>query len=680
MEENYSNNFAGDPVFSNGSVAQSLSRVKNCLNFALKEKYGIVDNNVTDRFLKMHGLSSKNFDFINNFETLIEKGIADNSVDANANKGEKSISGFFVESTLPINKLVGYRYLYRKMKEMYGKKRAKFLAGEMYDMSLALADSTNIPKPYCFAVNASRLVTEGRPWGSLYSAPPKHLDTYIHCLSEIIHQLSNHLAGAIAVGSFFLDLAHMLIYRDKKTLTDLSDPQYRKDVENSLQSFVHSMNHLSRNSVESPFTNISIFDRAKILSLISDDSMGWYFEKEDPFDGIPQRAIDDCGDGDWKDYIVKVILEIEDIYMDIMDAGDKCHDGRPITFPVSTVNISRKKNDQGEFEFADEEFVSHICANHDIMRYNIYISEGTKTASCCRLINDSDLFELGGQVNSFGGTSLSLGSHRVVTINLRRIMLECSSWEDYKKRLYDRMNSAADILKAHKELLADLIKKGTQPFMSNGWLDLDKMFSTFGIMGYYEAAEDAKKRFGGDFDYIGDLVKTIDQYSREFTKTKGIITNVEEIPGENMAVKLANTDRWIYGDQAVSEPLYANQFIPLWVDATLHEKFMEEGRLSKLLTGGGICHYSLGEKITHQQAKKVIKEALKCGMEHFALNPTYSICSNDHFTFGQHKVCPKCGKPITDQLTRTVGFFVRTSNMTTVKREEDYKKRFYKGI
>lgn len=309
--------------------------------------------------------------------------------------------------------------------------------------------------------------------------------------------------------------------------------------------------------------------------------------------------------------------------------------------------------------------------------FNIF---GDHRVSNCRLINDTELMELGGQVNSFGGTALSLGSHRVATINLRRLSLECDSWEDYKKRLHERMNSAADILKAHRELIKDLIDRKTQPFITNGWIDLDRMFSTFGIMGYYEAARDAEKRFGGDFDYIGDLISTIDEYAKEFHKSKGLIFNVEEIPGETMAIKLADTDRWIFGEEKVPEPLYANQFVPLWVDSTLHEKLHEEGRLCSRLTGGGICHYSLGEKITGAQARNVIEEMLKEGCEHAALNPTYAICKNNHFTYGKHKICPECGEPIVDNLTRTVGFFVKTSNMTKTKREQDYEKRFYKGL
>lgn len=130
----------------------------------------------------------------------------------------------------------------------------------------------------------------------------------------------------------------------------------------------------------------------------------------------------------------------------------------------------------------------------------------------------------------------------------------------------------------------------------------------------------------------------------------------------------------------VTEPLYANQFVPLWKKATLHEKLSEEGRLCKKLTGGGICHYSLGEKITGAQARNVIEEALKVGCEHMALNPVYSICEHDHYTFGKVDTCPECGGKIVDHLTRTVGFFVRTSNMTKTKREEDFEKRDYKGI
>lgn len=378
------------PSFENSSVTSALSRVRSCLNYALRNQYGIDNPEITEKFLKMHGLSKQHFDFISNFENLIEKGIADGSVDTNANKGETSVTGLLSEVSQPINKLVGYRYLYRKMKELYGKQRAKFLAGEMYDMSLALADSTNVLKIYCYSLNASKLVFEGKPWGALFSAPPKRIMSYVTQLSELIHQLSSHVAGALAVGSFFMDLAHVYIYREQGTLSQLrEDSKFRKYAENCIQSFIHSMNHLSRNGVESPFTNISIFDKPKLRSLLDADNMAWYFEKEDPIDGTPLNALTECADNDWMEYVIDIISEFQEIYMSIMDRGDPLHNGKPITFPVSTLNISRRENRLGNYEFEDRSFVDYVCKHHDIMRYNIYISSGAKVASCC--LKDSQL-------------------------------------------------------------------------------------------------------------------------------------------------------------------------------------------------------------------------------------------------------------------------------------------------
>lgn len=248
-------------MFNESSITQAIKRVQNTLVFSLKEKYGVVDDTIVDRFLKLHGLHKNNFDFINNMEDFISTQSLDSSIDTNANKNERTIAGIYSEVTAPINKIVGYRYLYRTMKKLYGKKEAKRLSGEMYDFSLALADSTKILLPYCFSIDATKLVIGGRDFGTLPSAPPKRLASYISALNETIHQLSNHLAGALAIGSFFLDVAHVMMYREGKTLDDINNPETMKYIENCYQNFVHSVNHLSRNSVESPFNNISIFDR-----------------------------------------------------------------------------------------------------------------------------------------------------------------------------------------------------------------------------------------------------------------------------------------------------------------------------------------------------------------------------------------------------------------------------------
>lgn len=312
---------------------------------------------------------------------------------------------------------------------------------------------------------------------------------------------------------------------------------------------------------------------------------------------------------------------------------------------------------------------------------HLYAMANVVTHNCCRLINDNDLFTLGGQVNSFGGSALSLGSHRVCTVNMRRIAVNCNSIDEYKKRLAQKMAEATEILHAHKELIRDLIKKGTQPFMENGWLDIDRMFSTIGILGYYEGIQDLINQCGGNYeDILRDILLFINKQAEDLTRTTAdVILNIEGIPGETMAIKFADTDRWIYGEERIPEKIYANQLLPLWVDSTIEEKCEVEG-IGSVMTGGSIAHLSCGEKITSKQARHLIDLMMSSGLEHCAINPVYTSCPVcQHFTLGKFNVCPRCGNSDgLRYLTRTVGFFIFVDNMTTVKREEDFEKRHYK--
>ena len=60
----------------------------------------------------------------------------------------------------------------------------------------------------------------------------------------------------------------------------------------------------------------------------------------------------------------------------------------------------------------------------------------------------------------------------------------------------------------------------------------------------------------------------------------------------------------INSNYPVTEEIYANQFLPNTIPGhTLWEKMEVEGKYGDLLTGGGICHFNVGEKITGAQAE-----------------------------------------------------------------------------
>jgi ribonucleoside-triphosphate reductase len=450
------------------------------------------------------------------------------------------------------------------------------------------------------------------------------------------------------------------MYNEKIPIDKLkADEKIRKRIENEFQQFIHSVNHLSRIDGQSPFSNLSLFDRPKLRTLISKENMGWYF---------PDIDVETA---------VEYIMELQDIFLNFFDKGDPMAGGMPYRFPIVTINMSKIKRGNN-YDVEDIAFLSNLCSR-EIYRYNILVSEGSRVASCCRLLSDTDMLSMAGQVNSFGGGGLSLGSHRVVTINLNRIALECDTQDYFFEVLNERLESCAKILRSHKQLIEMQVKAGLQSFISNGWINMRRMFSTVGILGIVEAADTMRrnKLLKKDQDFIADQLIFINKKTQELSKTYELICNIEQIPGESQACRLAQVDRILFGEKNVPAVMYSNQFIPLWGDATIWERLETDGRYNKLITGGGIVHAQIGEKVTAKQAENIIKFAVKSGCEHFALNAVYSQCSKDHTTFGKIETCPVCGEKIKDYLTRVVGFFVKVSNMNKTRREWEFPKRTF---
>ena len=657
-------------IAQSSTTSKMLGHAKTVLSNSLKNKYGLEDSSTIDGILKIHGLHKDNFDFIKSIEKVMDARINDISIDSNSNKGEKATEGINQESIAPVKKAIGYDYLFRTMEELYGKDEANRLLGEMLDLSLGLSDSTNILKPYCWAMDASDIVLVGRPFGQLHYGPAKDVSDYIAQLCETVHQIAAHIAGALAVGSFFLDLAHILIYKEKVDLYQLKTSKKIRDMlKKEMRQFVYSVNHLSRSGLESPFTNISVFDKVKLKTLVEDKQANYFHSIDEDSNLVSDGHIS---------YIVDYIMEIQMLFLDFFDAGDPINGGAPFRFPVVTMNLSKKEID-GEEIILDEAFLRDIC-KREIYRYNIFVSEGSKVASCCRLISDVEMMDYAAQVNSFSGASISLGSHRVCTVNLTRIAIEAHSPDEFYAMMRERIESTAKILKAHKELIQLLEKKGLQPFITKGWINIRRLFSTFGILGLYECVEVYKKKFGNGHDVTGSILTYFNDRVNEMSKEYGIIGNIEQIPGESFAIRLAKADKMIFDEDMIPWTMYSNQFIPLWHQASIWEKMDVDGKYNKLITGGGIVHAQIGEKVTGKQAQIIIRYAVKSGCEHFALNAVYSKCENNHITFGKMNTCPTCAAKVIDYFTRIVGYFTPVSNWQKDRREWEFPKRTFATI
>lgn len=122
--------------------------------------------------------------------------------------------------------------------------------------------------------------------------------------------------------------------------------------------------------------------------------------------------------------------------------------------------------------------------------------------------------------------------------------------------------------------------------------------------------------------------------------------------------------------------LLANQWVSLWEDHTIYEKMKRDGEINSLMTGGSIVHISVDSKLTSTQAKTLVQDAVKNGMEHFALNCVYSECRECHkVEKGDFKVCPSCGCERLNHFSRVIGYFSLIENWNKTRREYDFPNR-----
>ncbi len=616
--------------------------LKNYSQFSDRFKKIYAETN--PRILELEGIAEKQLDMSLMSERYYGEQLIDISIDNNANLHEGRSHGNYLSEVAKSNfKLLGYYDLHAILAKEYGDDRADQIMHAMWDGDLYFHDSTAIQVPYCWAYSSYFILDRGNFWGQLKSLPPHRARSFIDQVKEVTIELAQQIAGAVAIGDLFVCYAYYI----QKDHIDLSDPRARKEIENDFQSLVHTLNKKLRPSHQSPFSNLSIFDKPNLQQLFG--------ELVFP-------------DGSKPDF--DVIMEIQKIFCDWFSKGDPSS-GLPYRFPVVTLNL-RIDEDRNILDKEALEYFSAI--NLDKACFNIYISSGNKIASCCRLIND---LELAG-CDSFGNGGISLGSHRIVSLNLARLGKLATSYENLLELLKARLDQSRDALIAHRKLIELRVNEGFLPFFKFDVMSMSRLFSTFGINGVYECLEELGYSIlteqGKRLAY--DLLENIKQYATECSKQYKHPFNVEQVPAESLAVKFAAKDKLLHN---MHYEIYSNQFIPLWVDCDIVDRVKLDGTFSRALTGGGISHLNVGEKLTSvNQMKKLIDYAITCGCDHFAVNYNFCKCKNSHITVaGPVSSCPICAEPITEHYTRIIGYFTPVSAWNR-GRQEEHKKRIFK--
>lgn len=298
----------------------------------------------------------------------------------------------------------------------------------------------------------------------------------------------------------------------------------------------------------------------------------------------------------------------------------------------------------------------------------------------CRLRSEQD----NEYFNSFGAGSTKIGSLGVSSGNLPQLAFRVKDKENARELFLEQLRElvidCGEVNNAKRNLIRKAIKAGAQPLYSLGYMDLKRQYSTFGVVGLYEALEilgmNIKTEEGKNF--VLRMLDIINTTNKELQIKFKAPHNCEQIPAENVAVKLAKKDR-IMGLNTIYD-LYSNQFIPLIERTNMLDRIELQGLFDKHFSGGAICHINMDQEISDSEVmSSLIETCANKGVVYFAINYVLQECEDGHMSVGNVDTCPICGKPITGKYTRVVGFLTKVNNWNKTRREYDFPNRQFYG-
>lgn len=603
----------------------------------------------------INGLSNSNLNFTDFIDNFIEsETVAETTIDSNANSTTHDVRTLMSDMIKPHTKLLCYNKIFYEITKKYGLDMAKnWLKGEWIGEFYLHDSSSSSFIPYCYAYDLDKLVEKGLFFINKFkTGAPKHLTTYNDHVLEFISWASNRSSGAVGLPSYLL-YSYYFWYNDKNNGFYLNDPEYYR--RQCFQKFIYDLNQPYLRVTECAFSNISVMDRNYLIELFG----GRQFPN-----------------GDYVIDHIEGIIEHQKVFMEVVSSTRQ---KTMMTFPVLTFSLLYQNG-----KFVDEEF-ARWCNKHNMEWYdsNFYVgNDVTSLSNCCRLISNTS--KLNAFINSIGGTSLSIGSVKVNTINLRRIALESNGDKDkfidiLKKRI-DICVKALDVI---REIINRNIEKGLLPNYTYGLVELEKQYNTIGITAVYEAISEFgmidTDEFGNKFysseglEFVSKVLDVINTQKDSYDFKYSI--NVEAVPAERANVVLCQKDNELYPNKE-QYFIYSNQWIPLMEKCTLNEKIKLGAKLDKECGGGQISHINLSGKFaSEEQAWDLLNLIAKSGVIYFAYNCKISVCKNEHAFFSEY--CPTCGEKVSDVYSRVVGFLVPVSAYSKERKREFEKREWF---
>lgn len=651
-----------------------VEAIQDCVENALMQ-FGYY--NVAKAFIlyreqrKQSRFIKERIDYMNQYSLSTDNAASSSETDANANVTVKNVANLEGEVYKVTNRIIQRQRMKDELNLLFPEIAKQYEADLNHHIVYTHDEaSTPVLKQYCMAVSLYPLMTEGvGNIDGVTPSEPNDLQSFSGQITNLIFLLSAQCKGAVAVGEYFIALNYYVVKEFGPKWYDKLDCEattphclIRRTVKDHIlkafKQFVWGVNQPAGNrSYQSPFTNISYYDKTYFESLFGE----FYYP-----DGTRPE---------WK--------AVDTLQRMFMKWFNQVRLKQVLTFPVETFAMVHNNHD-----IIDQEY-KNLCAEMYAEGHSFftYISDSADSlASCCRLRNE--LAE-----NTFSPTSgltgVMTGSCNVITLNINRIVqdwalqhpfeghslvkgqplqtnpLNCAHLEqDFVQYITTILQRVYKYHIAYKTMLYDMEDKRMFASSNGGYIYINKLYSTIGINGLNEAARFLGLTVGNNPEYIQFLqlvlgtIKEQNKLHSIHDKKRPFLFNSEVVPAEGLGGKNYRWDKqdgyWVPDD----ENLYNSYFYDAHDNTSVLDKFVLHGHQTYQYTdGGSAAHVNLEDHLSKSQYLKLIDFAVANGTNYFTFNIPNSKCEDCGKIIKKPiDICPCCGSHHITQYTRVIGY------------------------
>lgn len=640
-------------------------------------------------------LTREKIEYITKYSKSNGNAATNSNTDANANSSIKNVASIEPEVFKDNIRLIQRQMMKDKLNELYPEVAKQYIK-DIDSRIIYPNDESNSPiqKAYCGAYSTYPLITDGcGGLDGITPTAPNDIQSFSGQITNAVFALSAQTKGAVALGDYIISLNMMVVeefgnnWYEKLDITicnnhvkDWQKRTIKREIRKGMKQFIFGVNQPQGNrGFQSPFTNLNFFDKYYFEAMFGE----FYY----PNGTRPEwKAIDTL-----QRIFIELLRELRLIV--------------PLTFPVTTFALLYDENGYKDKEYEE------LCAEEwakGSSHFLYHSNNADSLSSCCRVQNkiDKNYF-----TSTTGMIGLMTGSVNVITLNINRIIQDwynsnCWITDDLGDHKFKKESIIQDIRKkeslktylinileriykyhiAYKTMMYELEELGMITYSISNYLYIKKLYSTIGILGYYEAAkflglDDNTQEYK---DFMALILNTISEQNKIHSihdKKRPFVFNLECVPGENMAVKFYKWDKSDGYYVPEDQNLYNSYFYNPWKEENpLIKLQLHGGDISKASDGGQGCHINLDTHLSKEQYKGLMKAAREYGCNYFTFNVPMTKCLDcNHVVNGPVGKCPKCGSTNIDYYTRVIGFLTPISNWSPERKQEFFERLYGKN-